>query len=77
MGEVINPIPQEKCIVAKTNGIINLSITFLPINKLPIISAQKYIKSGEIKSGLIIIEKNMNISLENFCQHNDMIFMID
>jgi hypothetical protein len=58
LGEVINPIPQEKCIVAKTNGIINLSITFLPINKLPIINAQKYIKSGVIKSGLIIIEKN-------------------
>jgi hypothetical protein len=48
LGEVINPIPQEKCIVAKTNGIINLSTTFLPINKLPIISEQKYIKRGEI-----------------------------
>ena len=58
MGEVINPIPQEKCIVAKTNGIINLSTTFLPINKLPIISAQKYIKRGEIKSGLTTNDKN-------------------
>ena len=60
MGEVINPIPQEKCIVAKTNGILNLSITFLPINKLPIISAQKYIKSGITKSGLTTNDKNID-----------------
>jgi hypothetical protein len=53
------------CIVAKTSGINNLSVIFLPINIPPTTRDAKYIKIGVMKTGSIKTAKNIDKRITN------------
>jgi hypothetical protein len=61
LGEVINPIPQDICIVTKTIGISRRSINFLPITTPPITTSERYIRGGIRNKG----ETNIDSKREN------------
>jgi hypothetical protein len=56
LGEVINPIPQDICIVTKTIGISRRSINFLPITTPPITTSERYISGGIRNKGVTNID---------------------